>query len=183
MVADEERLKALMLRGLAGDAAAHRVFLQAITPSLRSYLRSRLRSSPEDAEDLLQETILAVHTRRESYDQSYPVTAWLYAIARYRLIDHLRRRGRRGIAVPIDDIGELAAASPSDDAADARHDIDRLLQRLPAKQQDAIRLVKLEQLSVKEAAARTGYGESDIKVSIHRGLKTLAALMVQERDR
>lgn len=180
MVADEPALKALMMKGLAGDAAAHRAFLQAITGPLRAFLRSRLRNAPEDAEDLLQETILAVHTRRDTYDPSYPVTAWLYAIARYRLIDHLRRIGRRGVAVPIDDAADLIAAEPDDEPADARRDVLRLLERLNAKQREAIRLVKLEQLSVREAAQKTGFSESDIKISIHRGLKALSALMAQE---
>ena len=103
MIEAEADLKALMLAGLAGDAAAHRRFLAAVAGNLRAYYRSRLRTAPEDAEDLVQETLIAIHTKRDSYDPSYPVTAWIYAIARYRMIDHWRRRKRRGEQIPIED--------------------------------------------------------------------------------
>lgn len=168
-----------MLQGLAGDEAAHRAFLTEAAGLLRAYFRNRLRSAPEDAEDLVQETLVALHTRRNSYDPGYPLTAWMYAIARYRLIDHLRRSRRRA-HVPIDglDLGEL---EPEYEASDARRDIAVLLERLPEKQKTAIRLVKIEERSVREAAALTGLSESDIKISIHRGLKTLTRLLAQEQ--
>jgi len=178
-MADEVHLRALMLRGLAGDAAAHRAFLTDAAALLRAYFRNRLRDSPEDAEDLVQETLVALHTRRDSYDPAYPLTAWLYAIARYRLIDHLRRAKHRAHA-SLDgvDVGE---GDPEYDASDARRDVRVLLDRLPEKQRTAIRLVKLEEKSVREAASLTGLSESDIKISIHRGLKTLMRLMTQEQ--
>ena len=81
-LADEAALKGLLLKGLAGDEAAHRAFLTEAAALLRAFFRSRLRGRNEDAEDLVQETLVALHTRRESYDPSYPLTAWLYAIAR-----------------------------------------------------------------------------------------------------
>jgi len=176
---DETRLRQLMLAGLDGDAAAHRALLEAVAQMLRGYYRRRMGASAAEAEDLVQETLIAVHTRRASYDPAYPVTAWIHAIARYRLIDHWRRTKRRGIAVPIDDASELFTA-PSADEVDARFDASVLLAKLPPKQRDAIRLVKLEEKTVREAAALTGWGESDIKISIHRGLKTLAKLMREQ---
>jgi RNA polymerase sigma-70 factor (ECF subfamily) len=179
VIADEQALRALMLRGLGGDDAAHRDFLKAISGHLRAFFRARLRASPEDAEDLVQETVIAIHTRRDSYDSSYPVTAWVYAIARYRLIDHLRKRKRRGEHVSIDDTDELFTES-EDQASDAKRDVGRLLATLPQKQRDVIRLVKLEQMSVRDAAAQLGLSESDVKVSVHRGLKSLSALMSRE---
>jgi RNA polymerase sigma-70 factor (ECF subfamily) len=178
-MADEAHLRAQLLKGLDGDEAAHRSFLTEAAALLRAYFRNRLRGAPEDAEDLVQETLVALHTRRDSYDPTYPLTAWMYAIARYRLIDHLRRSKRRAHS-PIDglDIGE---ADPEYDASDARRDIATLLARLPEKQRTAIRLVKLEERSVREASALTGLSESDIKISIHRGLKALMRLMGQEQ--
>lgn len=176
-MADEAHLRALLLQGLAGDAGAHRAFLSEAAALLRAYFRNRLRGRPEDAEDLVQETLVALHTRRDSYDPNYPLTAWLYAIARYRLIDHLRRAKHRnhasldGIDVPADD--------PDYEASDARRDVNVLLEQLPEKQRTAIRLVKLEEKSVREAAQITGFSESDIKVSIHRGLKALMRLMAE----
>ena len=176
---DEAQLRELLLAGLKCDAKSHRQFLMEAAGLLRAYFRNRLRHAPEDAEDLVQETLVALHTRCHTYDPSYPLTAWMYAIARYRLIDHLRRLKRRGPHDSIDDleIGELDAEV---EASDARRDVTTLLDKLPAKQQTAIRLVKLEEKSVKEAAGLTGFTESDIKISIHRGLKSLMRLMTEE---
>jgi RNA polymerase sigma-70 factor (ECF subfamily) len=176
-MADEAKLRALLLDGLGGDEAAHRAFLTETAALLRAYFRNRLRGSPEDAEDLVQETLVALHTRRDSYDPRYPVTAWLYAIAKYRLIDHLRRAKHRSHA-PLDDI-EVGEADPEYAASDARRDLTTLLDKLPEKQKTAIRLVKLEDKSVREAADITGFSESDIKISIHRGLKALTRLMAE----
>lgn len=167
-----------MLQGLSGDQGAHRAFLAAVSGNLRAFYRSRMRSAPEDAEDLLQETLVAIHTRRDTYDPAFPVTAWVYAIARYRMIDHWRRRGRRGEHVPVEDAHELFTAA-EDEAVDARRDVARLLAMLPQKQQDSIRLVKLEGMSVIDAAAQTGLTESDVKISIHRGMKTLMRLLAE----
>jgi len=176
LIEAEADLKALMLRGLAGDAGAHRAFLTAISGNLRAFLRSRMRGAPDDAEDLLQEVLIAIHTRRDSYDPAYPVTAWVYAIARYRMIDHWRRRGRRGEHIPVEDASELFTDA-EDEAVDAKRDVARLLAMLPQKQRDSIRLVKLEGMSVKDAAAQIGLTESDVKISTHRGMKTLMRLM------
>jgi DNA-directed RNA polymerase specialized sigma24 family protein len=99
-MADEAALRGLLLRGLGGEDAAHRAFLMEAAALLRGFFRNRLRGSPEDAEDLVQETLVALHTRRDTYDPDYPLTAWMYAIARYRLIDHLRRLLRRGKNAP-----------------------------------------------------------------------------------
>lgn len=178
-MADEAHLRALIVKGLAGDQAAHRAFLTEAAGLLRAYFRNRLRGAPEDAEDLVQETLIALHTRRDSYDANYPLTAWMYAIARYRLIDHLRRaKHRRHAALDGHDVGEEDAEY---EASDARRDVNVLLDKLPEKQRTAIRLVKLEEKSVREASSLTGLSESDIKISIHRGLKTLMRLMGQEQ--
>lgn len=179
MVGEEARLKALMLAGLKGDDQAHKALLKEVAGHLRAYFRARLRHNPEEAEDLVQETLIAVHTRRDTYDPSYPVTAWIYAIARYRLIDLVRRKARRGVSIPIDDAPEVGQP-PEADAAIAKRDLTRLLDKLPDKQREAIRLVKLDGVSVKDAAIQLGLGESDVKVSAHRGLKALTALISRE---
>lgn len=179
MIEDEAELKALMLAGLAGDAGAHKAFLAAMSGRLRSFFRGRMGPAKEDAEDLVQETLIALHTKRETYDPSYPVTAWAYAIARYRLIDHWRRRKVRGEQVSIDDY-DVLATEPEDEASDAKRDVTRLLERLPQKQRDAIQLVKLDGISVRDAAEKLGISESDVKVSAHRGLKSLMRFMAGE---
>jgi RNA polymerase sigma-70 factor (ECF subfamily) len=172
---DEPRLRGLMLAGIAGDSAAHRMFLSECANLLRAFYRNRLRHAPEDAEDLVQDTLIALHTKRDTYDPAYPLTAWLYAIARYRLIDHVRRQRRRGVQAPLED--DTAFTDSESGAADARRDIGVLLAHLPAKQRDAIRLVKLDEKSVRETAQEMGISESDVKISIHRGIKTLSRLM------
>ncbi|MGE0595021.1 MAG: sigma-70 family RNA polymerase sigma factor [Hyphomonadaceae bacterium] len=179
-MADEQQLRAWLLQGLAGDEAAHRAFLCAAASLLRAFFRNRLRGAPEDAEDLVQETLVALHTRRQSYDPAYPLTAWMYAIARYRLIDFIRRKKRRGIHVDLDGV-DPGAPDQNIEASDASRDVAVLLAKLPPKQQQAIRLVKLEEKSVREAAALTGFSEPDIKISIHRGMKALMRLMAEEQ--
>ena len=108
--AREERLRALMLQAQAGDEAAYRVLLTELSERLRAYYRRRLTTLVSDAEDLVQETLLAIHNQRHTYDRSRPLTAWCYAIARYKLVDFLRRRGRReALTDSIDD--DFARAS------------------------------------------------------------------------
>lgn len=176
----EVELHGLMMRGLAGDAEAHRRLLETLGDCFRVFFRSRLRvGDPSYIEDLVQETLIAVHTRRDRYNPEQPLRAWVYAIARYKLIDHFRRTKTTGISVPVDEVEDLFASEEAD-ASDSARDVAALLRHLPEKQRIAIRLVKLEELSVREAAARTGMSESDIKISIHRGMKKLSALVAKE---
>lgn len=176
----EEHLHGLMVRGLAGDAAAHRLLLETLGERFRVFFRSRMRiGDPSHIEDLVQEALIAIHTRRESYNPAQPLRAWVYAIARYKLIDHFRRTKTSGVSVPVDDVEDLFSNEEAD-ASDPARDVAALLDRLPAKQRIAIRLVKLEELSVREAALRTGMSESDVKISIHRGMKKLSALVAKD---
>lgn len=167
----EAELKALMTAGLAGDAAAHAQLLAALAGRLRGYFRKRVSDAGE-AEDLVQETLLAIHLKRETYDVSLPLTPWVHALARYKFIDHLRRAGARPTA-PLDDADAVMAEDESE-AADARRDVAVLLARLPERQRALITAVKLEGRSVEETAARFGLSESGVKVTIHRSLKRLA---------
>lgn len=173
--ADESRLRQLLLFGLAGDAVAYHEFLKVLSGHLRAFLRKRLFQLPDDVEDLVQETLLAIHTQRHTYRADQPLTAWVYAIARYKLVDLLRARsGRERLNDPLDNELEVFAASDTD-AADARRDLGKLLETLPDHQRLPIVHMKLEGLSVLETAGRTGMSESAVKVGVHRGLKALAA--------
>lgn len=173
----ESALKPLWLRAQSGDDAAYRRCLSMLAGRLRGYLKRRLSGVPDELEDLVQETLLALHLQRGTYDPSLPVSAWAVAIARHKLVDLWRRRGRRDdLHDTIDDVDEqLLVAAPDDGGA--RRDLALLLQDLPEAQRQAIVLTKLEGLSVAEAASRTGASESAIKVQVHRGLKRLAALV------
>ncbi len=171
----EDRLREWLLTGLRGDAAAYHRFLKDLSAYLRGYFRKRLYQRPDEAEDLVQETLLAVHNQRHTYRPDQPLTAWVHAIARYKLIDLLRAHSAREALIdPLDDELEVFAASDAD-AAEARKDLGQLLATLPDRQRLPIVHVKLEGLSVVEAARITGMSESAIKVGVHRGLKALAA--------
>lgn len=177
----ELRLHALFLQGLEGDALAYRRFLQATAMHLRSFLRRRLSRWPDEVEDLVQESLLAIHNQRLTYDTGVPLTAWVYAIARYKLIDWLRRHAHRDhLHDSLDDLheGESALFSSADEAAgEARRDLVKLLAMLPDKQRDAIIHTKLEGLSVREAASLLQMTDTAVKVSVHRGLKALATIL------
>jgi RNA polymerase sigma-70 factor (ECF subfamily) len=179
--AAETRLKVLLARGLAGDAPAYRAFLKELSAHLRAFLRGRLTRLPDEVEDLLQETLLAIHNQRHTYDAGQPLTAWVHAIARYKLVDLLRRRaGRDALTDSLDDDAEVFAGSDTE-ASDARRDLARLLERLPERQRLPIVHMKIEGLSVAETARITGMSESAVKVGVHRGLKALAAMMRESR--
>lgn len=172
MRASEDQLRTWMVAGLAGDGTAHGLLLRSLLPVLRAFFRRRITGREDDVEDLVQEVLIAVHTRRATWDTARPFTPWLFAIARYKLIDHFRAHRSH---CSIDDLENILAAEGFAEAADARADLDRLLDTIPAKQANAIRATRIEGLSTAETAARAGIGESDVKVSIHRGLKVLAA--------
>lgn len=171
----EERLRGLLVSGLAGDAPAYHSFLKELSGHLRAFLRKRLANLPEEVEDLVQELLLAVHNQRHTYDSKQPLTAWVHAIARYKLVDLLRRRSRKeSLNDPLDEEDALFASSDNE-AAEARRDLAKLLADLPDRQRLPIVHVKIEGLSVAETARLTGMSPSAIKVGVHRGLKALAA--------
>ena len=175
MRADEGQLRTWMIGGLEGDAAAHESLLRALVPLLRAFYRRRVICGQDDIEDMVQETLIAVHTRRATYDRGRVFTAWLFAIARYKMIDQFRRARR---TVPIEGLEDILVTEGFESASNARIDIDGLLGTLPAKQARAIRATRLHGASVADAALADGIGESDVKVSVHRGLKSLAARIV-----
>jgi RNA polymerase sigma-70 factor (ECF subfamily) len=171
----EVGLRELCIRGLAGDAAAYRVFLTKLSAHLRAFFRRRLASWPDDVEDLVQETLLAIHNQRHTYDAGQPITAWVHAIARYKMIDFLRRTGREAQTESLDDMDLLAATDV--DATEARRDLAKLLDGLPERHRLPIIHMQLEGRSVTETAELTGMSESAVKVGVHRGLKALAAMI------
>jgi RNA polymerase sigma-70 factor (ECF subfamily) len=173
----EDRLRKLLIRGLAGEAPAYHAFLQALSTHLRAFLRRRLVGLPDEVEDLLQESLLAVHNQRHTYDAGQPLTAWVHAIAKYKLIDLLRRRSsHEKLNDPLDDEMEIFSSADTT-VAEARRDLAKLLAQLPERQRLPIIHMKLEGLSVAESARLTGMSESAIKVGVHRGLKALAAMI------
>jgi RNA polymerase sigma-70 factor (ECF subfamily) len=178
----ESDLWTVWMRAQGGDEDAYREALTLIAARLRGYFGRRMQSLPDEVEDLVQETLLVLHLQRGTYDPSVPVSAWLHAIARHKLVDLWRRRGRReALHDPLDDMDE-AQHPMAEEAHSSRRDLGALLMTLPVAQRTAIALIKLEGLSVSEAAARTGVSESALKVQVHRGLKRLAAMVRGDRE-
>jgi RNA polymerase sigma-70 factor (ECF subfamily) len=169
----ESQFKALMQRGLAGDAAAWRRLLSDLGGHLRPFFTRRLFDGGSDAEDLVQETLIAIHAKRATWDPSQSFTGWAYAIARHKLIDHLRRQGRRPTHA-LEEASALFADHTVEDGA-TKADLGRCLSLLPARQRALIEDVRLKGLSVAEAAQRHGYSVPAAKVSLHRSLKSLTA--------
>jgi RNA polymerase sigma-70 factor (ECF subfamily) len=169
LFAQEAQYREWMLAALAGDAVAYRMLLGGLTRHLRGYYARRI--NPAAAEDAVQETLIAIHTRRATYDSGLPFTAWVYGIARYKLLDEYRRVKRRE-TVPLDEADALFAADESE-AASAKRDVEKLLAKLPEAKRNLIRDVKLDGRSISEVAAKTGMSESAVKVTMHRALKSL----------
>ncbi|MCH8521430.1 sigma-70 family RNA polymerase sigma factor [Glycocaulis sp.] len=179
----DAKLRALMVLAQAGDRAAYRSVLDIARAQLAIYFRYRLKEDPASADDLVQETLIAIHTKRATYDARHPFMPWLYAIARYKLIDHYRRyRVRR--TEPEEAAGDIADETDDTRAAMARLDLETLLARLPAGQAEAIRRTKLNGQSVSETASAMNISESLVKVNVHRGLKAAASLVgLKQADR
>lgn len=175
MIADESTLSHLLALAQQGDKVAYSALLTASRAWLKRYFSRRV--VPHQLDDLVQDTLLSVHRKLASCDAGRPFLPWLAAIARYRWVDQLRRHYR---AEEVELNEDLLAATDDDDSVSARISLDSLFAHLPSAQMRAIEMVKIEGLSVTEAAQRCGQSESLIKVNIHRGLKRLAALIEKE---
>lgn len=175
----------LMARAQAGDQAAYRRLLGELVPFLRS-LAAAAHRDRGDIEDSVQDILLTVHQVRHTYDPARPFGPWLVAIARRRIVDRLRRQGRaRRHETPLEPEHETLAAlatNHQETQADAStvHD---LVDRLPPAQREAIRLMKLQEMSLREAADASGMTVAALKVATHRGLKTLRKLLAGGQDR
>jgi RNA polymerase sigma factor (sigma-70 family) len=166
-----------MRAGIAGDTAAYRKFLQAATPHLRSIAIRRcaqMGAQRADAEDVLQDVLLAIHLKRGTWDPSRPIGPWLAAIVRNKVIDSFRRRGRH-IDVPIDDVIDTLRAEETLPDADSQG-IERMVAQLKPGQRDVVMAISIEGASVRQAAERLNLSEGAVRVALHRALKSLAAL-------
>ena len=166
----EEGWASSMAAAQAGDAAAYRRLLVEIGGWLRRYYARRL--PPDLVEDAVQDALLAIHEKRHTYDPARPFGPWLAGIARYKWIDRLRALR----SLPAELPGEEVAIGDHEEAVTSASSLERLLRELKPAQSVVIRLVKLQGLSVDEAARRTGQSVSLVKVNIHRGLGRLTTL-------
>ncbi|MDW3687295.1 sigma-70 family RNA polymerase sigma factor [Cupriavidus sp. CV2] len=168
-----------MARAQCGDRSAYRRLLEAITPHLRA-LAARQMHNRGDIEDAVQDILLTVHAVRHTYDPARPFGPWLVAIANRRIVDGLRRKGRIGShEMPFESEHETCVdpgANRQEDAVDARA-LREAIERLPVAQRDALHMLKLEEMSLKEASAASGASVAALKVATHRALKTLRKLI------
>lgn len=172
---DDGRWEAWMVAAQAGDARAYDRLLRDCLPLLRAIARRRIRDSHE-AEDAVQDTLLTIHRMIATYDPERPLRPWIVAIAERRCVDRLRRRGRgAGRETPIDDHAETLAAPVVETGEEriAGRQLRDAVAELPESQRTALRLAKLEDLPLAEAARRSGLSVGALKVATHRALKTL----------
>lgn len=182
MGANEEEWAVLMRAAMAGDEAAYRRFLEAVTPSIRAGARrnlARFGLGASEAEDVVQDTLLALHLKRQSWDQDRPIGPWISAIARNKFIDLMRRRGR-SIQVPIEDVAESLAAEESEATLDG-YDVTRMLDNLNEKQRNVVRSLTIDGASVRQTAERLNMTEGAIRVTLHRAVKALAMIYREQK--
>jgi RNA polymerase sigma factor (sigma-70 family) len=172
----EAEWEQLMRAALAGDSGAYRRLLTTLAPSLRGVVRrncARVGMDQGEAEDVVQEVLLAIHLKRHTWDSSRPIGPWIMTIARNKLIDARRRRGK-GVSVSVDDFADVLQAEESGDSID-RLDLDRMIEKLGDRQRDLVRSLSIEGRSVQETAQRLDMSEGAVRVALHRAIKSLAS--------
>jgi RNA polymerase sigma factor (sigma-70 family) len=166
----------LMRAAIRGDDGAYRRLLKELAPILRALASrglARRKLGSEDVEDVVQETLLALHLKRGTWDERQPFSPWLYAIARNKLIDNMRRRGRQA-HIAIDDIGELSGGETTAPAELNGLDAERLVSRLSGRQRQIVVAISIEGASARQVAERLGRKEGAVRVALHRALRSLA---------
>jgi RNA polymerase sigma-70 factor (ECF subfamily) len=172
----ENEWTGLMRSAISGDDAAYHRLLKAVTPVLRAAARrglARAGQPVDQSEDIVQDILLAVHLKRHTWDVSAPFAPWLFAIARNKLIDSLRRRGR-SIFVDIDDFAETLPGEAPAETVPAG-EVAAQLKTLPARQRDVLQSIAVESASIRETATKLAMSEGAVRVALHRGLASLAA--------
>ena len=165
-----------MVAAQDGHGGAYQRLLSEISDWLRLYFKRRL--PPGDVDDAVQETLLAVHRRRHTYDPHYPMGAWLAAIAKHKWIDQLRGIGRR----PTEELPDDLSVGDHEASVTSASVLERLLGELRPAQAQAILLVKLQGYSIEDVSQETGQSVSAVKMNIHRGLGRLTALIEKTHD-
>jgi RNA polymerase sigma-70 factor (ECF subfamily) len=173
----------LMARAQEGDQDAYHRLLREITSYLRSLAVRRYRD-PRDVEDAVQDVLLTVHSIRQTYDPTRPFAPWLVAIAHRRFVDRLRRQGRtRNREIPLAAEHETFCEPVANlEERPDRRELEGMVSSLPPAQQEAVRLLKLKELSLKEAAAVSGMSVGSLKVNTHRALKSLRKMLLNRSE-
>lgn len=165
----------LMRAAIAGDQPAYGRLLALMTPVLRGLIRARAAGMDADwCEDVVQETLLAIHLKRATWDSDQPLRPWVYAIARHKLVDAFRRRGRR-VHLPVEDFAETLEGAPEADPFE-RRDAGTLIDLLPERDAALLRCLALEERGHEECGGRLGLSPGALRVALHRALQRLARL-------
>ena len=175
MISRDAHWTAAMRAARAGDRAAYERCLREIAQAMRPLVRRGLLRSggnAADAEDVVQEILIAVHLKHRTWDETRPFAPWLAAIARYKTVDALRRRGYR-TELPIEDFAETLAAAESEPAAGER-EVARSLDTLPERQREVVHTIAVEGASIAQTARQLRISEGAVRVALHRGLAALA---------
>ena len=173
----EDEWTGLMRRAVSGDDGAYHRLLRSVTPVLRATARrglSRAGQPVDQSEDIVQDILLAVHLKRHTWDTNASFAPWLFAIARNKLIDSLRRKGRR-VFVDIDDFAETLAGEPVPEG-----EVAAQLQTLPARQREVLQSIAVESASIKETAKKFSMSEGAVRVALHRGLASLTTRLREQ---
>lgn len=171
-------LEALMRAANGGDATAYRKLLDALLPRLRVAVRTGLArngGNASDVEDVVQETLLAIHLKRHTWDAGQPLLPWVRAVAYHKVIDSLRRRGSAK-HVPIEDYMQIVD-SPSEAPASGGSVSLELLAFLNPRSRQIVESITIEGRSAREAGAQLGMSEGAVRVALHRALKDLARIV------
>jgi RNA polymerase sigma-70 factor (ECF subfamily) len=181
---DRDQWSSLMARAQSGDQHAYRRLLTEITPYVQALAARHHRESP-DVEDTTQDVLLTVHAIRHTYDPARPFAPWLAAIAQRRIVDRLRKQGRTRSRETTLECPEETFAAPAANLAESGCDpraLRRAVERLPPGQRQAITMLKLEEMSLKEASMKTGMSVASLKVATHRGIRALRKLLMPRLD-
>jgi RNA polymerase sigma factor (sigma-70 family) len=168
----------LMAHAQDGDRSAYQRLLREITPYLRSLAAHRHRD-PSDIEDAVQDILLTVHAIRHTFDPTRPFGPWLVTIANRRFIDRLRRQGRRrDRETPLTPEHETFSEPRANlEERPDRHELEKAIDELPPMQRKAVQLLKLNEMSLKEASTASGMSVASLKVNVHRAVKNLRKIL------
>lgn len=168
----DARLAKMLRAALAGDELAYAGFLREVATLVRATARRRLGGQSDvDPEDIVQETLLAIHLKRHTWRRDGPVGPWIHAIARYKLVDAFRRRGRM-VTLDIDMFADVLAEEERH--AVHERDVERALGCLTDGQRRVVSAISLDGHSISETASRLGLKENAVRVALHRGLSAIA---------
>ncbi|AXR68865.1 sigma-70 family RNA polymerase sigma factor [Leptospira mayottensis] len=168
-----EECSTLIRKAGEGDQSSYEKFLQLVTGVLRSYLIPRI-SNQEDREDLIQEILIGLHKARDSYREDRHPAPWVFAIARYKTIDYLRKKKVGDRTFSMDNLEIFASPEPiQEEPENAREILKKWLNVLDERQKQILTHLKLEGMSVREVSEQTGLSESNIKVITHRAIQKI----------